>query len=252
MMRKNSTVFVLIALLIVMMGVNLSAQTELSNEGLKDINSTTLIGATLQSGFPDAKTIVASDSELGELFLKEFNLGQTTCYPAWETWKGVKEYDFSGFNAVVNWYTKHEIPVAAHLLAGPNQYFPDWFKKANYTNAELDSLLSDYIRAVMSSNNNGEKIKYWNVVNEFIYNNGSYTAPNAKAPKIKFAQLGMEADKSGLTGDDKVNESHPVFVRKAFEYARKYTNGKLELRDYNIDFGEKKNQKDSTKWFSIC
>ncbi len=220
-----------------------SAQTELSKEGLKDINSSLLIGATLQSGFPDAKEIVTSDSELGELFLKEFNLGQTTCYPAWETWEGVEKYDFSGFNAMVNWFTKHEVPVAAHLLAGPNQYFPDWFKKATYTNAELDTLLSDYIRAVMSSNNNGEKIKYWNVVNEFIYNNGTYTAPNSKAPQIKFAQLGMEADKSGLTGDDKVNDSHPVFVRKAFEYARKYTNGKLELRDYNIEFwGDKKSK----------
>ncbi|SNR77953.1 Endo-1,4-beta-xylanase, GH35 family [Lutibacter agarilyticus] len=241
---NNMRIKEMLSVLIIFISLCSSAQTELSVGGLKDVNSSILIGATLQSGFPDAKIIVRSeDSKLGKLFLKEFNLGQTTCYPAWETWKGVKKYDFTQFNAVVNWYTKHKVPVVAHLLAGPDQYFPDWFKKATYTNAELDSLLSDYIKAVISSNNNSEKVKYWNVVNEFIYNNGSYTPPNLEAPKIKFVQLGMEPDKSGLTGEDKVNDSHPIFVRKAFEYARKYTNGKLELRDYNIEFwGTKKSK----------
>jgi GH35 family endo-1,4-beta-xylanase len=217
------------------------AQNKSKVKGLKDYNHSILVGTTLQSGTEEAKIAIAKKSSLGTTILQEFNLIQTTCYPAWETWKGYKTYDFTTFNNVVNWASKNKIPVSAHVLAGPNLYFPDWFKKGTYTNAELDDLLHDYIKAVITTNNNDKKVGFWNVVNEFILDDGTYINPKAKSFRSKFEQLGMEPDKSGLNGDNKINNTHPIYVRKAFEYARKFTNAKLELRDYNIEFwGEKK------------
>lgn len=213
-------------------------------KNLKDVQSSVLIGVTLQSGMEDAKSIVEKKSKLGNLVKNEFNLIQTTCYPAWETWKGYKKYDFTGFNNVVNWSLQQNLPVAAHLLAGPNLYFPDWFKKANYLDTELDSLLYDFIESILNSNNNGKKIAYLNVVNECLQKDGTYSYINNKQNlRSKLEQLGSEPDKSGLRGADVINTSHPIYIRKAFEYANQFTNGKLELRDFGIEFwGEEKSK----------
>jgi hypothetical protein len=48
--------------------------------------------------------------------------------------------------------------------------------------------------------------------------------------------MGYEADASGLTGIQYVNAKHPIYIRKAFEYARTLTKKKLELRDASIEF----------------
>lgn len=50
-------------------------------------------------------------------------------------------------------------------------------------------------------------------------------------------RIGEESDASGLTGDAKINDSHPLFIRKTFETASQNTNAKLEIRDYDIAFG---------------
>ena len=39
-----------------------------------------------------------------------------------------------------------------------------------------------------------------------------------------------------LTGNAKVYDKHPVYIRKAFQMARSKTSAKLELRDYYIEF----------------
>ncbi len=223
-----------------------SAQTLLNGQRLKNINPNVLVGAILQNGFGDAKDILDAKSAIQKIFKSEFNLGQTTCYPAWSTWKGLKDYDLAPFNQTVNWLVNNHIQVAAHLLAGPDNYYPQWYKTANYTTAELDTILIDYIRAAITSNGNNTKVAYWNVVNESLGGNNTYYNPNnadKKALRCKLQELGMEEDKSGLTGADKVHSSHPVYIRKAFQYARKYTKTKLELRDYNAEFwGESKSK----------
>ena len=218
-----------------------SAQTEPTGQRLKDINAAVLVGAALQTGYTDTKNVLTAGTPIQNIFKREFNLGQATCYPAWDTWKGLKTYDFTEFNKSVNWFVANNMPVVAHLLAGQDTYFPDWYKTATYTVAELDSILEDYIRATITSNNNFDKVEYWNVVNESLRWNGTYYNTNATDPGCKLQNLGYETDLSGLTGTDKVLLEHPVYIRKAFEYARKYTNKKLELRDYGAEFwGDKK------------
>ena len=167
------------------------------------------------------------------MFKREFNLGQTTAYPGWETWTGLKQYDFTKFNQVVDYFYNNNIPVSAHLLAGPNTYYPEWFKTATYSNADLEGILEDYIKSTIQSNSNNTKVKYWNVANEALNWDGHYYANVADC---KFQQLGWENDLSGLTGAAKVHQQHPVWVRKSLEMARKYTNNKIELRDYGTDF----------------
>lgn len=213
-----------------------AAQTLPEGKRLKDINPAILVGATFQTGIGDSKELVIDNSGIQTVFKREFNLGQTTCYPAWYTWKGLNDYDFVPFNLTVNWLVSNHIPVVAHLLAGPDNYYPQWYKTAAYTTAELDTILIDYIRSAMRSNSNSEKVDYWNVVNESLWSNGHYYNTNAKDLRCKLQELGMEEDQSGLTGDAKVHTCHPVYIRKAFEYARKFTNKKLELRDYDAEF----------------
>jgi len=198
-----------------------AAQTLPEGQRLKDINPAILIGATFQTGFGDTKELVVANSVIQTVFKREFNLGQTTCYPAWYTWKGLKDYDFAPFNQTVNWLVSNHIPVVAHLLAGPDNYYPQWYKTAAYTTAELDTILIDYIRSAMHSNSNSEKVDYWNVVNESLWSNGHYYNTNAKDLRCKLQELGMEEDQSGLTGDAKVQYSNPVKIRKSFEKAKK-------------------------------
>jgi GH35 family endo-1,4-beta-xylanase len=48
--------------------------------------------------------------------------------------------------------------------------------------------------------------------------------------------MGWEADKSGLTGAAAVYAQHPVYIRRAFEMAKRHSQAKLEIRDYSIEF----------------
>ncbi len=230
-----------IAFGLLLFSISASAQVLPTGQRLKDINPAVLIGATLQTGNKDTRDVLTANTPIQNIFKREFNLGQATCYPAWDTWKGLKIYDFTEFNKSVNWFVANKMPVVAHLLAGQDSYFPEWFKTGTYTAVELDSMLVDYIRATIRSNNNFEKVDYWNVVNESIWWNGNYYNTNTTDPGCKFQNMGYEPDRSGLTGTDQIHTQHPVYIRKAFEYARRYTNKKLELRDYGAEFwGDKK------------
>jgi len=107
--------------------------------------------------------------------------------------------------------------------------------------------LNHWISAAMQSNNNASKVDYWNVVNEAFMWDGSYwknLASDANANKCPWQDMGWETDNSGLTGTAKVYTQHPKYIRRAFEIARKFTNAKLELRDYGIEFwdGSKKSR----------
>jgi GH35 family endo-1,4-beta-xylanase len=184
------------------------------------------IGA-YQTIFPENN---ASQQQYRKLYERELNAVTVLSYPK-GIWTGFKQYDFSQFNATVNWFENEGFVQIAHLLVGPNHYYPEWFSNTAYKNQELEGILEDYIRAVMQSNNNGSKIDIWNVINETMWLEGG--APYAGTI---WNQLGWEEDRSGLTGADKILSNHPVYIRKALKIARKYTKNKLELRDNGIEF----------------
>jgi GH35 family endo-1,4-beta-xylanase len=182
---------------------------------------------TYQTFFPQNG---ASQQQLRKMYKRELNAVTVLPYPK-SIWTGFKQYDFSQFNTTVNWLENEDFVQIAHLLVGPNHYYPEWFSNTSYNNQELEGILEDYIRAVMQSNNNGSKIDIWNVINETMWLKGG--TPYAGTV---WNQLGWEEDKSGLTGNAKILKSHPVYIRKALEIARKYTKNKLELRDNGIEF----------------
>ncbi|HLN22256.1 MAG TPA: endo-1,4-beta-xylanase [Bacteroidales bacterium] len=161
---------------------------------------------------------------------KEFNTSTRTCYPV-SINPGPGKHDFESFNEGVNWLYERGMKPMHHMLCGPTQYESGWVK--GITSAEvLDSLLEERIRSIMLSNDNASKVNVWNVVNESLnWNGGEFQGQYFMKDKVTWTRLGWEEDKSGLTGDDKINDRHPVYIRKAFEYAAKYAKGKLELRD---------------------
>ena len=171
-----------------------------------------------------------SQQKYRTLFKREMSAGTVLCYPK-IIWQGFKQYDFSQFNTTVNWFEDQGLVQMAHLLVGPNHYYPEWFINGSYSSQELEDIMEDYIREVMFSNHNDIKVDVWNVVNETQWLDGG-----APYSGTIWNQMGREEDQSGLTGNDKVLTRHPVYIRKALEIARKYTNNKLELRDNGMEF----------------
>jgi endo-1,4-beta-xylanase len=216
--------------LLIFLTIQLSSQKVLGDNRLKSLAAPdTKIGSvgTYNTFFPKDGEI---QQKYQTLFKQEMSAGTVLCYPK-SIWMGLKHYDFSQFNATVNLFEDRGLTQIAHLLIGPNQYYPQWFLDRSYTNEQLEDIMEDYIREVMHSNNNGSKIDVWNVVNETLWLEGGtpYTG-------TIWNQLGTEEDRSGLTESDQVLTHHPVYIRKALEIARKYTNNKLELRDNGIEF----------------
>ena len=160
---------------------------------------------------------------------KEFNTSTTTCYPN-SINPSPGNHDFETFNNGVNWLYDRKMKPMHHMLFGPNQYEREWVRQITSVSA-LDSLLKDRIKYIMEINDNASKVYSWNIVNEALTDKTGYRSEET----MVWAKLGYEDDKSGLTGEDKINDKHPVFIRQAFEYAGKFAKGKLELRDYNIE-----------------
>lgn len=187
---------------------------------LKDAAGDIWIGMLYDNSYEDIdKTI----------FDREANAGQVSWYTAWGGWSGPYAYDFSGLNEEINHLHERELPIMMHMFIGPDRYLPDWFKDRNWTNEEMEDMMKGLIQNTMQSNDNHTKVDVWNVVNEAIGWDGDYW------DDTQWLQLGYEADASGLTGPDKVFDSIPIYIRRAFEYARLNTDKELELRDYNND-----------------
>jgi GH35 family endo-1,4-beta-xylanase len=193
--------------------------TELS---LKQINPRILVGSPID--------ITASNDKYQGIFKTEFNSGQALWYGRWgDRWAGEYQYDFTRINKNVNWLKEAGMTPTFHMLVGPDSYMPDWLIKGTWTEAKLDSLLRGLIFSIMDSNDNKSKVESWNVINELFEDDGTYRK------NMVWTQMGWERDSSTLTGVDRINTQHPVFIRKAFSYCREKTNKKLELRDFNIE-----------------
>jgi endo-1,4-beta-xylanase len=181
--------------------------------------------ASLVGAHPDGAPTPAMESVLE----REMSAIQPTFYPNWGGWLGPDQYNTTEFDTWVNWANVKGRAVHMHMFVGPNLYFPDWFVKGSYDQATLERMTCQLIERVMTGNANNTKVQSWNIANEVVNNDGTYAAS-------KLLELGYEKDVSGLTGADAVNAWHPVYIRKAFECARKFTNATLELRDYGIEF----------------
>lgn len=189
---------------------------------LKDINPSVKVGSPVELNVSD------NNDKYVNIIKTEFNTGQSLWY-ARGGWRTNGSFNFTRLNTTINWLKDNGLDCTVHMLAGQDLFMPDWLTKRTWDSTALDSMLRHMIYSVMDANDNKNKVEIWNVINEVIDDDGCYRT------NIVWNQMGWEADSSELTGNDKINEKHPVFIRKAFNYCREKTGKKLELRDYNIE-----------------
>jgi GH35 family endo-1,4-beta-xylanase len=218
--------------------------------------TTTNTATTLKAANPDIKigSLIYINSsktptdlpKYKNLITREFNSCQTSWFPGFNTgWLAPGFYDFDRANENINYMVEAKLNPWVHLLFGPNLYEPDWLiegaNNGTYNAAQLETLMKDMIDKIMESNKNKDKVEIWNVLNEVFLNDGQYRPMGKTVDDLLWAKMGYEDDQSGLTGSDKINAKHPIFIRKAFEYCRAKTTKKLELRDYSIESNNENN-----------
>jgi GH35 family endo-1,4-beta-xylanase len=207
------------------------AQTLPSGPRLKDIVTSTRIGTMVSDSMPSSGSVQTTVAN------REFNSIARPWFANWGGWTSRYSYNMDSVNAWINWGVNNNKATYVNMLVGWNMYEPDWFVNGSFSNTDMTNMMQERIRTVIQSNSNNTKVACWNVVNEALANwdapdSGSYRPDS----QCKWNQLGWEADASGLTGSDLINTQHPVYIRRAFEFARQYTNAKLELRDYSFEF----------------
>ena len=187
---------------------------------LKDLNPNIAVGSPIEISFNNDKYYNTIKSE--------FNTGQGLWY-ARSCWQSKTSYKFSELNENINWMAQFGLKPTVHMLVGQDRYMPDWLINGNWKKTDLENMLRDMIYKIMDTNDNKNKVDSWNVINELFEDDGSYRT------NMVWNKLGWEADSSGLSGDDKINKIHPVFIRKAFTFCREKTTKNLELREFNIE-----------------
>ena len=186
-----------------------------------------------------------------EFVLNNYTGIQPSIYPAWDGgfWPKKKPVSLKDFNIetkyfdeLVNWGIENEFHIMHHCLIFPNKYFPSWFSKSNYSSNELELIIEKFVSEVLNSNDNKHKVDVFNVINEIFAmgKSGGYRVSGNEKEDCKWMDMGFEKDMSGLEGEQKINNVHPIFIRKVFDVASKLTDAKLEIRDFNIAFGGKK------------
>ena len=218
-------------------------------KSLKDYSGKTVITSQVRSEGNKAILRGTESKKNKEFVISNYNGIQISVYPAWDFgfWPKQKpnsiedfEYNVDGLSELVNWGKENNMYLIHHCLFFPNKYFPKWFWESSYNSNELDQILSSYIEKVLVTNKNGEKIDALNVINEIFDKNGNYRLSGNGNEDVKWMDIGYEDDNSRLNGDLKINDKHPLFVRKVLEKTRNLSEAKLEIRDFNIAFGGKK------------
>ncbi len=207
-------------------------------EGWKDIKSSMLVGGCVTEGGKNYFTNAAAKAQV----LKDCNTVTIQCYPAWGRWDEEKRhvYHVDEFTNRVKEMKQQNMTVTAHMLLGWDQYFPEWYKKGDFPADTVEAIMKSWLKGIITYKGNDTLVDIWNVVNEAISwdGKGGYWPlfDESYNDACELQRLGFEPDASGLTGNQFVNAEHPVYIRKAFEYARTLTNKKLELRDSGFEF----------------
>jgi hypothetical protein len=192
--------------------VAVSAQTIPNGRRLKNVNSSVLVGTVLQTVRPETKDIVlGEDLPTRNVFLREFSLGQVTCYP-FQTWPtslagdaipAVNDLDFnikmSEVNQSINYLKTEDKKISMHVLVTKNSYYPQWFSDRRpqvYNAQQLRGIMTNFINTVMTSNTNYNKVDYWNVVNETLDMQGKYFNNTTLETKqsCMWYEMGQEPD----------------------------------------------------------
>ena len=243
--------FICVSTVILLITNTLFSQDYNKNLFLKDYSGEMII-TTQVRGERNKAILRGTEADRNrEFVLNNYTGIQPSIYPAWDGgfWpkkKPVSLKDFNietkHFNELVNWGIENEFHIMHHCLIFPNKYFPSWFSKSNYSSKELELIIEKFVSEVLNSNDNKHKVDVFNVINEIFAmgKSGGYRVSGNEKEDCKWMDMGFEKDMSGLEEEQKINNEHPIFVRKVFDVASKLTDAKLEIRDFNIAFGGKK------------
>ena len=239
------------SIIILLVATNIHSQEFNKDNFLKDYAGDLIITTQVRGERNKAILRGTEADKNREFVLKNYTGIQPSIYPAWDGgfWpkkkpNSLKEFKIETkyFDELVNWGIENEFHIMHHCLIFPNKYFPSWFSKTNYSANELELIIEKFISEVLNSNDNKNKVDVFNLINEIFAmgKSGNYRVDGNKKEDCKWMGMGFEKDMSGLEGNEKINDSHPIFVRKVFDVASKLTDAKLEIRDFNIAFGGKK------------
>ncbi len=229
----RKTAFFSLATAFVLLNINGFSQSG----GLKDIKSTMKIGWCVTDG---TKTYF-SNATAKSLSLSNINSANVQCYPAWGRWDETLKhvYHLDAFNNQVKELHSKNIYTSAHMLLGWDQYFPNWYINGDFEADTVEAIMNSWIKSIITFKGNDTLVDNWNVVNEAMMwdGKGSYwPVSGVLKNSCELERMGFEPDASGLPADKIVNSQHPVYIRRAFVEARKYTDKDLELRDASIEF----------------
>jgi len=246
---KNQFIFV--SMVILLITNTLFSQDYNKNLFLKDYSGEMII-TTQVRGERNKAILRGTEADRNrEFVLNNYTGIQPSIYPAWDGgfWPKKKPVSLKDFNIetkyfdeLVNWGIENEFHIMHHCLIFPNKYFPSWFSKTDYSANELELIIEKFVSEVLNSNDNKHKVDVFNVINEIFAmgKSGGYRVSGNEKEDCKWMDMGFEKDMSGLEEEQKINNEHPIFVRKVFDVASKLTDAKLEIRDFNIAFGGKK------------
>ena len=243
--------FICVSTVILLITNTLFSQDYNKNLFLKDYSGEMII-TTQVRGERNKAILRGTEADRNrEFVLNNYTGIQPSIYPAWDGgfWPKKKPVSLKDFNIetkyfdeLVNWGIENEFHIMHHCLIFPNKYFPSWFSKTDYSANELELIIEKFVSEVLNSNDNKHKVDVFNVINEIFAmgKSGGYRVSGNEKEDCKWMDMGFEKDMSGLEEEQKINNEHPIFVRKVFDVASKLTDAKLEIRDFNIAFGGKK------------
>jgi GH35 family endo-1,4-beta-xylanase len=171
------------------------------------------IGAAASIDWWDNKT--QSDPTYGDVLKREFNMIVCeNCMKMQFMQPTQGSFDWRGADALMAYAEANGMEVRGHTLVWYDNYLPDWVRYGSWTRDSLLQVLRTYIETVMTRYRG--RIKYWDVVNEAIKDDGS---------GLRDTQSVWQR----VIGAD--------FIQKAFEYAHATDPGAiLYYNDYDTEW----------------
>jgi endo-1,4-beta-xylanase len=174
------------------------------SEALKDVASMFSMGMAVKSNRLTGNHNVVLTREFNSI-TAEFEMKMDQIY------KTEGSFDFTAADAIVDYAQANNMDVHGHTLVWHNS-IPSWMNSFSGTNEAFETLVKDYITAVMQRY--AGKVRSWDVVNEAIEDN-----TNVLRNSIFRMRMGED------------------YIAKCYQYARDADpNALLFYNDYNVTF----------------
>lgn len=113
---------------------------------------------------------LTTDATYREVVAREFSIITAENELKWaSTHPAEGKYNFAAADRIVDFAEAHRLQIRGHTLCwNADRYLPKWMLERTFTREQVETLLHDHIRTVVSRYRG--RIKYWDVVNEAVAN----------------------------------------------------------------------------------